>query len=73
MKGGCSMRSTDVGYVNRNKQKNMGRAEKQAVRPYANIYKMYCGICGYEYFANGSDVHLKKCPQCQGGKDTAVG
>lgn len=66
------MRSTDVGYVNKYQQKNMGVTEKQAVRPYANIYQMYCECCGHKYFANGSDIHLKKCPRCQGGKDTAV-
>ena len=66
------MGSTDVGYVNKNRQKNLGRTEKQAVRPYANIYQMCCEICGHKYFANGSDIHLKKCPQCQGGKATAV-
>lgn len=67
------MRSTDVGYVNKNHQRNMGLTDKVATRPYANVYQMRCERCGHEYFANGSDVHLKKCPQCQGGKDTAVG
>ena len=66
------MRSTDIGYINNWKQKNMGITEKHAVRPYARIYQMYCTVCCHTYFANGSDIHLKKCPNCQGGKDTAV-
>lgn len=66
------MGSTDMGYVNTNRQKNMGLTEKQAARPYAKIYQMLCTDCGHRYYANGSDIHLKKCPKCQGGKETAV-
>lgn len=66
------MRPTDVGYVNKNRQTNMGLTEKKPVRPFANIYQMHCEHCGYDYFANGSDIHLKKCLRCQGGADTAV-
>lgn len=68
LKGAAFMRSIDVGYVNKRLQRNMGITDKRAVRPYANIYRMRCEKCGYEYFANGSDIHLKKCPQCQGEK-----
>jgi hypothetical protein len=24
-------------------------------------------ICGHRYGANGSDFHIRKCPNCQGG------
>ena len=24
-------------------------------------------ICGYRYGANGSDFHIRKCPECQDG------
>ncbi len=25
------------------------------------------GECGFEYGANGTDVHLRRCPKCQAG------
>jgi hypothetical protein len=32
------------------------------------VYVLQCSICGYEYGANGSDIHLRRCPSCQGGQ-----
>jgi hypothetical protein len=38
------------------------------------IYRLKCGrtnagrACDFEYGANGTDVHLRKCPKCQGGQ-----
>ena len=32
------------------------------------IYVLRCEHCGFEYGANGSDIHERKCPRCQGGK-----
>lgn len=32
------------------------------------VYQIGCSECGYVYGANGSDVHERKCPKCQGGK-----
>ena len=32
------------------------------------IYVLRCDHCGYEYGANGSDAHERKCPRCQGGR-----
>ena len=31
------------------------------------IYHMRCARCGGEYGSNGCDVHLRRCPGCQGG------
>lgn len=31
-------------------------------------YGMECNHCGEKYLANGCDVHLRACPNCQGGK-----
>lgn len=31
------------------------------------IWELRCGFCSYEYGANGSDFHHRKCPNCQGG------
>jgi hypothetical protein len=30
-------------------------------------YKLECTKCGYVYGANGADLHLRLCPQCQSG------
>ena len=33
-----------------------------------SIYVLRCGHCSNEYGANGSDIWLRKCPCCQGGR-----
>ena len=62
--------STDVGYVNEFSQKNMGRTEMKGTGHLQHLYAMRCEKCGYEYHANGHDIFLKRCPNCQGGADT---
>ena len=64
--------TTTTGYVNRNRQTNIGRTERPGTDHMQYLYKMRCGNCGYEYHANGSDIFQKKCPRCQGGKETGV-
>lgn len=32
-----------------------------------------CTHCGANYAANGSDIHLRKCPACQGGNPSTAG
>lgn len=27
-----------------------------------------CLKCGHKYYANGTDIWLRKCPKCQGGR-----
>ena len=34
-----------------------------------NIWEMECKDCKHRYGANGCDVHHRRCPHCQGGKD----
>lgn len=63
--------STAVGYVNSNNQRNMGRTELRGTDHEQYLYKMHCDNCGHVYHANGSDIHLKKCPHCQGGANTS--
>ena len=31
------------------------------------LYAMECLSCGHKYFTNGSDIWLRKCPECQDG------
>lgn len=64
--------ATITGYVNRNNQVNLGRTNMRGTNPSNWLYRMRCENCLHEYHANGSDVHLKKCPMCQGGADTGA-
>lgn len=32
------------------------------------IYVLHCALCDEIYGANGSDIHGRKCPECQGGR-----
>ncbi len=34
----------------------------------AKPWKLRCLKCKNEYGANGCDVHIRKCPECQKGK-----
>jgi hypothetical protein len=31
-------------------------------------YQLACSKCGHVYGANGSDIHERRCPNCQGGR-----
>lgn len=62
------MKSTEVGYINKNNQKNNGRKCKSDNHYNQWFYGMECLECGNRYYANGSDVWLRKCPQCQATK-----
>lgn len=59
--------TTTIGYVNRNGQMNRGHRGKAGNAHFQLAYKMYCKHCRAEYGANGADIHLRKCPVCQGG------
>ena len=61
-------KTTDVGYVNKNSQKNNGKTEHKGTDNNQWFYSMECLKCGHKYFANGSDIKIRKCPNCQGGK-----
>ena len=60
-------KSTQVGYINRNRQENHGTRGRPGNDHLQVAYKLLCRDCGYCYGANGSDIHLRKCPACQGG------
>ncbi len=62
-----SIKTTDVGYVNRNEQKVV-RATGLAGNDHMQyIYVLQCGHCSHKYGANGSDIFQRRCPRCQGG------
>ena len=60
-------KSTDIGYINKNQQKNLGRTDTPGTDHNQYFYEMECLNCGHKYYANGSDIWHRKCPGCQGG------
>ena len=64
------LHSTDIGFINDWEQKNLGKTEKKGTGYGQMLYKMECLKCHHVYYANGHDIFLKKCPNCQGGADT---
>lgn len=64
-----STETTQIGYVNRNNQRCCGHAGKRGTDHLQLAYKMEClnRDCGHIYWANGSDVFQRRCPECQGG------
>jgi hypothetical protein len=59
--------TTQVGYRNAYGQELTRKTSKAGVPPFQRIFAMKCGACGHEYGANGSEVHSRRCPACQGG------
>jgi len=69
-KSNKSFVTTVPGYLNDNGQKNLGKRQPplEGTDNYQYVYVMNCTKCGLIYGANGSDIHLRKCPNCQEGK-----
>ena len=59
------MKTTDAGYINKNNQKNLGYRGMSETHYNQKFFEMECLDCGHKYMANGCDVWLKKCPNCQ--------
>lgn len=62
------MSSTDIGHINKNNQKNIGRTDNPGNDHQQWYYNMECLNCGHVYYSNGTDIWQRKCPKCQGGK-----
>jgi predicted RNase H-like nuclease len=62
--------TTTIGYINKNQQVVMGTRGIPGTDHRAKAYKLEClnSSCGYLYGANGTDIFLRKCPACQGGR-----
>jgi hypothetical protein len=61
--------SVTIGVVNANGQRCCGHRGVAGTDFNQLAYKVECTHCGYVYGANGSDLHERLCPQCQGGRD----
>lgn len=61
--------STKIGYVSRNDQLCTGHRGVNGNDHGQKAYRLLClrVDCGEVYGANGSDIHLRLCPRCQGG------
>jgi len=64
-----TMSTTEVGYINKNNQRNNGKTDKPGTDFGQWFYEMECLECGHIYHANGSNIYEKKCPNCQGKKE----
>ena len=62
--------STEIGFVNRNRQRNTGQPDppREGTDHNQRVYILRCLKCEEEYGANGSDIHARRCPSCQGGR-----
>jgi hypothetical protein len=60
--------TTEIGYTNRNGQMNLVHRFKPGADHGQRAYKLVCQHCGHEYGANGTDIHLRKFPNCQDGR-----
>ena len=59
------MKTLDIGYINKNNQKNPGYRCKSETHYNQNAFEMEYLDCGHRYLANDCDVWLRKCPVCQ--------
>ena len=60
-------KTNSIGYVNRNGQVVIHNTALPGTDHGQSVYQLGCSHCGHIYGANGSDIHLRKCPNCQGG------
>lgn len=60
--------TTKKGFVNDNSQENLGRTDEMGTDHMQYYYHMKCHKCNHEYKANGTDIHQRRCPKCQGGR-----
>lgn len=58
------MKTTDIGYINKNNQKNLGWRGVSETHYNQSFFEMECLDCGEKYLANGCDIWLRKCPVC---------
>jgi len=62
-----SVDTTATGFRNKNGQLVVRNTGKPGTDHLQYIYQLACSKCGHNYGANGSDIHERKCPACQGG------
>ncbi len=59
--------TTDPGYNNKNNQTVIRKTDLPGNHHNQKLYVLRCEECRHEYGANGADIWLRRCPNCQGG------
>ena len=54
--------STRPGYVNPRGQVVIRNTGLPGTDRGQSVYQLGCSLCGHVYGANGSDIHLRRCP-----------
>ena len=54
--------STRPGFVNHRGQVVIRKTDLPGTDYGQVVYQLGCSICGHVYGANGSDIHLRRCP-----------
>lgn len=60
--------STRTGFISDNAQEVVGPTGLAGTDHGQKIYVLRCQHCAHEYGANGSDIAIRRCPSCQGGR-----
>lgn len=60
--------TTEIGYENKNGQIVLQQTDRLGTDHGQRVYELRCSKCDNVYGANGSDIWLRRCPNCQGGK-----
>jgi hypothetical protein len=60
--------TTTVGFRNASGQTVLRQTNLSGNLAGQHVYVLACGHCGFEYGANGCDIHLRKCPSCMDGQ-----
>jgi Zn finger protein HypA/HybF involved in hydrogenase expression len=60
--------STRTGYLNARGQVVIRNTMLDGTDHGQKVYQVACSHCGEVYGANGLDLHIRKCPNCQGGQ-----
>lgn len=62
------IKTTEPGFVNTLGQVTIRNTGNLGTDHNQYVYQLACSHCGAVYGANGSDIHERKCPFCQGGR-----
>ncbi|HEV2462248.1 MAG TPA: hypothetical protein VGT04_00455 [Acidobacteriaceae bacterium] len=59
--------TTCTGYLNKNGQVVVRKTRAPGTDKNQYVNQLACSHCGHVYGSNGSDIHERLCPRCQGG------
>jgi hypothetical protein len=59
--------TTEPGHINPRNQMTLKDTGRPGTDHLQRVYALACLECLTVYGANGSDIHMRKCPECQDG------